>query len=198
MRPISVEAAATVERVWIAVAALERHITIGDESDAWWPTDRDRSAAMESVSVIVAYTESFVVKSMLSFVSDLGLRSPRLIAEVALAEYTREIEGSWHARKKFSKKWLDSDWDRAEWCERWIAFVDVRNSWVHGLGRLTGKQVRNGAKQRLVNSGISVLDTNVLIDFDIVRLCARDAESVVTEVDAAILRAETALICGEC
>lgn len=127
--------------VWLAVAAHERlHLAVGDQQSPWWSGSSNSRAALSAISEIVSHAEVFVVESLTDHARLVTASSPAPIPKLMDAIVSKSVDSNWNERRQFIKTWLGPDLQAESWWKAWNGYVESRNAWAHGLGRLTPRQ----------------------------------------------------------
>jgi hypothetical protein len=147
----------------------KRIVTSVDSGEAWCQSHR-------TVVAMVAIIEEFVVARMKAIIESRDLTDDEIVSE-ALGMYSNRIEQNWDNRIKVSKEWFNIDLKREASFIHFQAFVDARNSIVHGNGKVTRRQASNDESrsrlvQRLMSVGIDVQDSYLHVSEHAVEICA--------------------------
>jgi hypothetical protein len=111
------------------------------------------------------------------------------IPKIVMDATTKPVEGTWAGKRSFISTWFGQDLSGASWWKQWMGFVDARNAWAHGLGRLTSRQLKSQeTMSNLKAAGLSVLASTVVGSADDVRRCAKSAVGVVDWIDQRVMR----------
>jgi hypothetical protein len=176
--------------VWLAVAAYERVRELdASKGESPFLNNGPSKKALSTISEIVGHVEIFVIESLTEHAGFICANSPPPIPELTMASIRRSVESNWNERRKFAKDWLGADLEVLAWWKRWLGFVESRNAWAHGLGRLTERQRRD--KEVLSNlraAGLEVRLLDVVARPTDVRQCARSAIEVIEWTDQQVNR----------
>lgn len=95
----------------------------------------------------------------------------------------QDIQRSWKGRTDFVKEWLNVNWARDSWHQEWQGFVEARNAWAHGSGRLTQSQLARGGTNNLSAAKLQVANHEVRPEPTDVRRCAESARRLLDELE---------------
>jgi hypothetical protein len=177
------------EFIWLAVAAYDKSERASRAIEDWRGEYNLGRAALTAISEIVSHVEVFVVASLIGHanLASTGLSNP--IPEIVMDSISKPVEGSWAGRRKFIKTWLNEDVSSEGWWRGWQGFVEARNAWAHGLGRLTSRQQDNReVLSNIAAAGLVIRALKVIGGPDDVRRCARSAVEVVDWIDGRVQR----------
>lgn len=177
------------EFVWLAVAAYDKAERGFRSLEDWRDDGSSSRSVLSAVSEIVSHVEVFVVESLITHAKLASAGTAQPIPEIVMTSISKPLESSWNERKKFITAWLGVQVVNAGWWRTWQGFVDARNAWAHGLGRLTPRQ-RN-TPDVLVNlaaAGFTVHDSEVVATREDVRKCAKAAVEVIDWIDQRVRR----------
>jgi hypothetical protein len=108
-------------------------------------------------------------------------------------EAHERAEGNWSIHLEAWKKWHGVVCTASPHYEALMAFVDARNAIMHGLGRLTRRQLgKDGGKttiNRLATVGIGVRAGRVVLTHAAVRSCAETCRDYVEWLDESVREA---------
>lgn len=175
--------------VWLAVAAYDKAEVASRAVDNWRRDDELDRAVLSAISEIVSHAEVFVAEALVEHAKALssGLADP--IPKILIETITTPVEDNWAGKRKFISTWFGEHLGGTTWWRRWMGFVDARNAWAHGLGRLTMRQLKNqDAMANLKAAGLSVSASRVVGTADDVRWCAKSAVAVIDWVDQRVVR----------
>jgi hypothetical protein len=133
--------------------------------------------------------EVFVVESLTTHAKLVSASSVEPIPGIVMESITKPVDSSWIARQKFIKAWLNTEVSQAGWWRGWLGFVEARNAWAHGLGRLTSRQRKD--QQVMANlqaAGLAVCSWEVAGTSADVKRCAVAAIEVVDWIDCRVRR----------
>lgn len=133
----------------------------------------EQHLALASISQIVGHGEVCTIE-VLEWVADrIAAPLPRGARERALSVH-RDIEASWEGRSEFVKQWLGESWAGDSWYQAWRGFVEARNAWAHGFGKLTRIQLaQKGTLGYLRTAKLTVSSGVVTPKTTDVRRCAK-------------------------
>ncbi|WP_457226607.1 hypothetical protein [Mycobacteroides abscessus] len=141
------------------------------------------------MSEIVSHAEVFVTESLTKHAEVLSADAADPIPKIVMDATTKPVENTWAGKRSFISAWFDEDLSGASWWKQWMGFVDARNAWAHGLGRLTPRQVKSQETlSNLKAAGLSVLTSRVVGNADDVRRCAKSAVEVIDWIDQRVIR----------
>jgi hypothetical protein len=170
--------------VWLAVAAYDKSEVASRAVADWRREDELDRAVLSAISEIVSHAEVFVADALNGHAKVLSGQLTDPIPKIVMDATTKPVEGTWAGKRSFISTWFGEDLSGAAWWKQWMGFVDARNAWAHGLGRLTSRQVENQETiSNLKAAGLSVVGAKVVGDADDVRRCARSAVEVIDWVD---------------
>ncbi len=175
--------------VWLAVAAYDRS-DVASRTVADWQRENELDrAVLSAVSEIVSHAEVFVTESLTKHAEVLSADAADPIPKIVMDATTKPVENTWAGKRSFISAWFDEDLSGASWWKQWMGFVDARNAWAHGLGRLTPRQVKSQETlSNLKAAGLSVLTSRVVGNADDVRRCAKSAVEVIDWIDQRVIR----------
>lgn len=142
-------------------------------------TIREESAVFRMISIVEAYVDAV---GHLLFVQEL-IEHVELFATL-VAEAASRATDNWNARKTaFSDYHKMPLTERRSWAEV-DAFILVRNSIAHGLGRLTDRQRNPKSVSKLKVLGIDVVDGRLIFkDGETLRKCLMTCRTFVSDLD---------------
>lgn len=172
------------EFVWLAVAAYDKSERASRSLEDWRDESNSSRSVLSAISEVVSHVEVFVVESLTTHARLVSAASVEPIPEIVMNSISKPVESSWNARRKFIKTWLSVVVSDAGWWSSWLGFVEARNAWAHGLGRLTSRQ-RN-SQEVLANlraAGLAVRASEVVGTSADVKRCAKSAVEVIDWID---------------
>ena len=100
-------------------------------------------------------------------------------------ELDKRIDSSWQMRKDFSQDFLGATLATVSKWPAWLGYVEVRNAWMHGRGRLTKKQL---GKDRVIKqikqcTGVALSGELLVAEIDALDACIEAGEEVLKELD---------------
>jgi hypothetical protein len=189
---LSQQAEDSCRLVWFAVAAHERAahlVRVDDKSASRWGADATSSSALSAISEIVTHVEVFVVESFTEHARVIVEKAPQPIPDIVMATVSKSVESNWTERRNFLKSWLGVESNAVPWWRSWNGFVEARNAWAHGLGRLTSRQRKNQeAVANIQVAGLDLRSSQIFAREDDVRRCATVAVEVVQWIDGRVTR----------
>ncbi|MDV3265725.1 hypothetical protein [Mycobacterium avium] len=177
------------EFVWLAVAAYDKTERAFRSLEDWRDDSNSSRPVLSAISEVVSHVEVFVVESLTMHAKLISASSVEPIPDIVMNSISKPVESSWNERRKFIKTWLGVDVVDAGWWRSWLGFVDARNAWAHGLGRLTSRQ-RN-SQEVLANlraAGLAVQASKVVGTPADVKKCAKSAVEVIDWIDQRVRR----------
>jgi hypothetical protein len=137
----------------------------------------------------VTHVEVFVVESFTEHARIMVEIASKPIPEILMATVTKSVESNWAERRNFLKSWLGVEVNSVPWWRSWNGFVESRNAWAHGLGRLTSRQRKNQeALSNIQIAGLDVRSSQIFAQREDVRRCATVAVDVVQWIDERVVR----------
>jgi len=136
---------------------------------------------------MVAIVEEFVIQRMSSVIDSKSSPSDPIITD-ALGLSLDRIDQNWAYRVQYAKKWFKLDLAKNDSYLGFQSFVEVRNSIIHGGGRLTRRQTGNdGGRQnalRLKKIGIEIHGDQLMIDASAIQHCFDCSRALVSVFDS--------------
>jgi hypothetical protein len=175
--------------VWLAVAAYDKSEVASRAIADWRRENQLDRAVLSAISEVVSHAEVFVAESLTKHAEVLSGNTTDPIPKIVMDATTKPVEGTWAGKRSFILSWFGKDLSGAGWWKQWLGFVDARNAWAHGLGRLTSRQLKNQeTMSNLRAAGLSVLASKVVGSADDVRRCAKSAVGLVDWIDQRVTR----------
>lgn len=170
--------------VWLAVAAYDKSERAARSVEDWRGASNSNRSVLTAISEVVSHVEVFVVESLTTHARLVSASSVEPIPSIVMTSITKPVESSWNDRRKFIKTWLNAEVSDAGWWRSWLGFVEARNAWAHGLGRLTSRQ-RNNAEvlANLRAAGLVVRSSDIVGAPGDVKRCAKAGVEVVDWID---------------
>jgi hypothetical protein len=142
---------------------------------------------------MVAITEGFVAAVLRAKV-EATLTATSRITQDAQRDALQGVDSTWDSRLKYAKRWFGIDGASEGCIKNLLAFAEARNSIVHGMGRLTRRQLADDSGKatiaQLGSVGILVQASQVIINDVAVTRCAEDCRRAVLWMDEACRRTE--------
>lgn len=170
--------------VWLAVAAYDKSEAASRATTDWRREDELDRAVLSAMSEIVSHAEVFVAESLTKHAAVISAGTADPIPKIVMDATAKPVEGTWAGKRSFISTWFNEDLSGATWWRQWMGFVDARNAWAHGLGRLTSRQLKD--QQTMSNlraAGLTVLASKVVGSANDVRRCAKSAVGVIDWID---------------
>jgi hypothetical protein len=175
--------------VWLAVAAYDKSEVASRAVADWRREDELDRAVLSAISEIVSHAEVFIAESLTKHAKVMSDDMVDPIPKIVMEATTKPVEGTWAGKRSFISTWFGEEVSGASWWKQWMGFVDARNAWAHGLGRLTSRQLKNQeTMSNLKIAGLSVLASKVVGSADDVRRCAKSAVEVIDWIDQRVAR----------
>ncbi|MFD6197007.1 hypothetical protein ACFWE3_09920 [Mycobacteriaceae bacterium NPDC060252] len=174
---------------WLAVAAYDKS-EMASRAVADWKRENELDrAVLSAISEIVSHAEVFVGESLTRHAKLLSATTANPIPKIVMEATTKPVEATWAGKRSFIFTWFGEDLSGQAWWKRWMGFVDARNAWAHGLGRLTSRQLKTQETMtNLKAAGLVVRASQVVGSADDVRRCARSAVEVIDWIDKRVAR----------
>ncbi|GAB5902836.1 hypothetical protein [Mycobacteroides chelonae] len=175
--------------VWLVVAAYDKAEIASRAIADWQRANELDRAVLSAISEIVSHAEVFVTESLTKHAEILSANSADPIPKIVMDAVAKPVESTWANKRGFINGWLGQDLSGAGWWKRWMGFVEARNAWAHGLGRLTSRQLKD--KQTLSNlatAGMTVVASQIVGRVEDVRRCAKSAVEVIDWIDQRVVR----------
>jgi len=177
------------EFVWLAVADYDKSERASRTLEDWRDASNSNRTVLTAISEVVGHVEVFVVESLTTHAKLVSASSVEPIPEIVMASITKPVESNWNERRRFINTWLSADVADAGWWRSWLGFVEARNAWAHGLGRLTSRQRDN--QEVLANlraAGLALRSSDVVGTSADVKRCAKAAVEVIDWIDRRVRR----------
>lgn len=167
--------------IWLEMAEYERQcLELARHPSPLVPTIQQ--IALVSITHIVTHAEICAIDVLIRCAEDLD-REGRLPRSTSLEDAKRRITNNWDGREEFTKACFQVSWRSYGWYRTLQGFVEARNAWVHGRGRLTSRQVQGKASTYLQDAKLSVINGGLMAEEADVWRCARSAISFVRRLD---------------
>lgn len=144
-------------------------------------------SAHAAIGSMVASAEHYSVAVTMDKLHSTLPAQPRLAAD-ALTELDKRIESRWPERVGAWRTWFGVDANASVDFRRLLAFVEARNSILHGRGRLTRQQLGSDAGRsvidKLVSVDVQVILGRIKVDAQAVNTCALVAKGAMLWLDA--------------
>jgi hypothetical protein len=134
---------------------------------------------------IAAVAEEFAHATLLEASEPLVPQDSEVL--IAIWERAEEQVEQWHGLNTAWDRWHKINIEREGRYKTLRGVLDARNALVHGLGRLTRKQVRHdggtAVRARLAGVGITTTGTRLVITEDAVKQCVQAARAFISWLD---------------
>ena len=147
--------------------------------------------ALEGVSSIVTVFEMAVVEALLEVATSMTGGIPEPMKDISFKAARSDIERTWKTRSDFVHNWLGLDWAHAEWFSKWMGYVECRNAWAHGRGRLTPRQESAGVLTQLAVAGIAQDRGRVRLESSAPLEAAEVGDRLLISLEPALLRSRS-------
>lgn len=177
------------EFVWLAVAAYDKSENASRNLEDWREASNSNRSVLVAISEIVSHVEVFVVESLTTHARLVSSPATEPIPTIVMNAITKPVDSNWVERRKFIKTWMGIEVADAGWWRSWLGFVEGRNAWAHGLGRLTLRQC--GSQEVAANlaaAGLTVQASAVVGTSADVKRCAKAAIEVIEWIDFRVVR----------
>jgi hypothetical protein len=177
------------EFVWLAVADYDKSERGARTLEDWRDASNSNRTVLTAISEVVSHVEVFVVESLTTHAKLISALSVEPIPEIVMASITKPVESNWNERRRFINTWLRVEVSDTGWWRGWLGFVEARNAWAHGLGRLTSRQRDN--QEVLANlraAGLALRSDDVVGTSADVKRCAKAAVEVIDWIDSHVRR----------
>ena len=178
-------ASITVESIYLSLAHHEwLESGVGSLDSTWHELNDLSRRTLASIASFTAFAEMFMVERMLDAVltelSTFGSGPERRFQ----ADLRRDIENTFMSRVTLLETWYQlrlRDWPR--WSEL-NGFIEARNSWAHGQGRLTRQQDARQADAQIKSAGMQVVAGTIRCNKETARRCADCTIALVDFLDS--------------
>jgi hypothetical protein len=177
-----------VESIYVALGHHEWiESTVESSEPSWHRLDDVSRRCLISVASFTAFAEMFMVERLLTLVVDT-LKSfgpgPKKTFEGML---NSKVENSFMERVSIMEAWFGMDLRSWSAWNEWNGFLEARNAWAHGQGRLTRQQERRNAGRYVTAAGMTLDDGVIRCNAETARRAARCAVSLVDLLDGSLL-----------
>ncbi|MDH3048679.1 hypothetical protein QEN42_02165 [Gordonia alkanivorans] len=137
-----------------------------------------------SISEIASHAEGYTIEALASYARTISEGIIKPIPEIVERHSIKAIESSWRERQTFISSWMKVDITRLSWWKSWLGYVEARNAWAHGLGKLTKRQMKSQeVVANLTAAGFIMQSGKVLVRAEDVRSAATTAVNLVDWID---------------
>jgi hypothetical protein len=140
------------------------------------------------IPYLLAVVEQFCV-TRLDSLSTGFLPSGAPLVETIWRAAFRDVESSWQKQRKAWKDWYGVSWSSFPDIGRFEGYQEARNTIMHGLGRLTPRQMGRdsgaGTRQKLLEAGIKIHGNEIRVTRADQRDCALACRDFIRWLDLA-------------
>ncbi len=178
------------EFVWLALAAYDRTQRTTSNIADWQQTGNEPSrAVLSAICEIASYVEAFAAESFIDHAETVSSMCVEPIPKIVRESVRKPLESTWKGRLEFIKIWLDPEYGSTDSWKEWMGFVEARNAWAHGQGKLTKRQLQNQeVRANIKRSGLTVTDGLISGSAEDVRKCACIAVEFIDWIDQRVKR----------
>ena len=144
-----------------------------------------------AIVTTISIAEGFFAATLQTRVEDAFDTTTQLMLD-AQRDASRTMDSNWDDRLKRARRWFGIDSTSEQSVIEMLAFVEARNSIVHGVGRLTRRQMSDGGAKvttQLTSVGVPVVGGALRLDEVAANRCARQCAEAIRWLDVSNLLA---------